>query len=121
MYGFAHGVMAGVIITFVLFGFILAWIYVAECKPPKKREVAKVSPTEGEEELSACMCVFIMGAFFIISFHLTLWTWGIAILARKRMDIKLTPKKIFINFGTVPSVIGISVFLMNVEIPKFPR
>ena len=28
-----------------------------------------------------------MGAFFIISFHLTLWTWGIAILARKRNDI----------------------------------
>ena len=66
MCGFAHGVMAGVIITFVLFSFILAWIYVAECKPPKKKEVAKVSPTEGEEELSACMCVIIMGAFFTI-------------------------------------------------------
>ena len=38
-----------------------------------------------------------MGSFFIISFHLVLWTWGIAILARKRNDIKLTVKKIFIN------------------------
>ena len=60
-----------------------------------------------------------MGAFFIISFHLTLWTWGIAILARKRNDIKLTIKKIFINFGTVPSAIGISLFLLNLELPTF--
>ena len=42
-----------------------------------------------------------MGAFFVISFHLVLWTWGISILARKRSDIKLTVRKIFINFGTV--------------------
>ena len=60
-----------------------------------------------------------MGAFFVISFHLTLWTWGIAILARKRNDIKLTVRKIFINFGTVPSAIGIILFLLPVEMPKF--
>ena len=60
-----------------------------------------------------------MGAFFVISFHLVLWTWGIAILARKRSDIKLTVRKIFINFGTVPSAIGISLFLLNFEMPKF--
>ena len=60
-----------------------------------------------------------MGAFFVISFHLVLWTWGIAILARKRNDIKLTVRKIFINFGTVPSAIGITLFLLNFEMPKF--
>ena len=63
MYGFAHGIMAGVIITFVLFGIILAWIYVAECKPPKK-EVAKASVVAGEDELSACMFVLLMVAVF---------------------------------------------------------
>ena len=60
-----------------------------------------------------------MGAFFVISFHLVLWTWGISILARKRSDIKLTVRKIFINFGTVPSAIGIILFLLNFEMPKF--
>ena len=64
MYEFAHGVMAGVIVTFVLFGIILAWIYVAECKPPKKREAAKASVLAGEDELSACMFVLLMGAVF---------------------------------------------------------
>ena len=63
------------------------------------------------------------GAFFIISFHLTLWTWGIAIYARKRPDIKLTPKKIFLNFGTVPCLIGVLLYVSQaipgVTIPDF--
>lgn len=58
-----------------------------------------------------------MGGFFIISFHLTVWTWGIAILARKRSDIKLTWKKILINYGTVPCTIGFLLYLFRVPIP----
>lgn len=54
-----------------------------------------------------------MGAFYVISFHLLLWTWGILILARGRDDIKLTPKKIFFNYGTVPCAIGILIFLLK--------
>ena len=54
-----------------------------------------------------------MGAFYVISFHLLLWTWGIMILARKRDDIKLTPKKIFFNYGTVPCAIGVAIFLLK--------
>lgn len=53
------------------------------------------------------------GAFFVVSFQLLLWTWGIIILARKRDDIKITPKKVILNFGTVPSAIGIALFLMK--------
>ncbi len=64
----------------------------------------------GEESL-------FMGAFFIVSFNLTLWTWGIAILARKRDDIKLTVKKIFLNYGTVPCAIGIVIYLLDLDLP----
>lgn len=52
-----------------------------------------------------------MGAFFVVSFNLLLWSLGISILARGRNDIKLTPKKIFLNLGTIPSAIGILLFL----------
>ncbi len=52
-----------------------------------------------------------MGAFFVVSFNLVLWTAGIALLAQKRPDIKLTPKKALLNYGTVPSVIGFVLFL----------
>lgn len=54
-----------------------------------------------------------MGAFYVIAFHLFIWTWGIMILARGREDIKLTPKKIFLNYGTVPCAIGLVIFLFK--------
>lgn len=52
-----------------------------------------------------------MGAFFVVSFNLVLWTWGLSILARKRSDIQLTPKKVLLNYGTVPCVVGILLYL----------
>lgn len=59
------------------------------------------------------------GAFFIVSFHLFVWTWGIMILARKRDDIKLTPKKILFNFGTMPCLIGFLIFISRIPLPDF--
>ena len=59
------------------------------------------------------------GAFFIVSFHLFVWTWGIMILARKRDDIKVTPKKILFNFGTMPCAIGFLIFISNIPLPDF--
>ena len=53
-----------------------------------------------------------MGAFYVISFHLFLWIWGIMILARGREDIKMTPKKALLNYGTVPCAIGLAVYLL---------
>ena len=60
-----------------------------------------------------------MAAFFIVSFNIVLWTWGIAIMARKREDIKLTPKKL-INFGTVPCTIGFLLFVCCKPFFNFP-
>ena len=54
-----------------------------------------------------------MGAFYVVFFNIFIWTWGIMILARERDDIKLTPKKILINYGTVPCAIGILLFLLQ--------
>ncbi len=54
-----------------------------------------------------------MGSFFVIGFHLFLWTWGILILGRGRDDIKLTPKKALLNFGTVPVLLGLAVYLLK--------
>lgn len=59
------------------------------------------------------------GAFYIISFHIFTWTWGIAILARGRGDIRITPKKALVNFGTIPSLIGILLFLSGIQLPEF--
>lgn len=54
-----------------------------------------------------------MGAFYVISFHLFLWTWGIIILARGREDIRMTPKKAIFNYGTIPCAIGVAMYLFK--------
>ena len=60
-----------------------------------------------------------LGVFFVISFQLTLWTWGLMILARKRTDIKIKLKQIIINKGTVPCAIGLVFFFLNNPLPEF--
>lgn len=59
------------------------------------------------------------GAFYVVSFHIFTWTWGLAILARGRDDIRITPKKALVNFGTIPSLIGIIIFLSGLQLPEF--
>lgn len=59
------------------------------------------------------------GAFYLIGFHMFLWTWGVLILSRGRDDIKPTPRKIFINYGTVPCFIGFALYLLNLPLPGF--
>lgn len=59
-----------------------------------------------------------LAAFYVISFHLFLWSWGIAVLGRGRDDIKLTPKKIFFNFGSVPCYLGVLVFLAMIPLRR---
>jgi predicted permease len=60
-----------------------------------------------------------VASFFIVSFNILLWIIGLGILARKRDDIKLTPKKMFINKGTVPALIGFCIFVIPAFAPSF--
>lgn len=57
-----------------------------------------------------------VSSFFIVGFNVLLWIIGLGIIARGREDIRLTPKKILINKGTVASLIGFIIFL----IPAIP-
>lgn len=65
-----------------------------------------------------------MASFLTFSFNILLWTWGLGIFARGRKDIKLNLKKVLLNFGTVPCVIGFIFYLLKapsiaIEIPEF--
>ena len=60
-----------------------------------------------------------LASFYVISFHLFMWSWGMVIIARKRSDIKLTVRKIFINFGSVPCLIGILLYMAVIPFPSF--
>ena len=113
----------------VLYGFafhiVLALIAFGVCQPLRKKlDEQKIS----EFSLVFANCAFIgfpifealfgqeglfMASFLVISFNVFMWTWGIAIFARKRKDIKITVKKVLLNFGTVPSVIGFALFVLQ--------
>lgn len=60
-----------------------------------------------------------MAAFNMMVFNTLMWTLGLSIFARKRNDIKLTLKQVFINKGSVPSVIGLAIFALPALIPDF--
>lgn len=54
-----------------------------------------------------------MASFYSIIFHVFAWTYGMIILGRDRSDIKLDPKKVILNFGTVPCTIGVLLYFIN--------
>ena len=54
-----------------------------------------------------------MGAFYILSLRIFLWTWGVLIFGRGRDDIHLTPRKALLNLGTVPCAIGFVFYLLK--------
>lgn len=60
-----------------------------------------------------------LAAFYIISFHMVMWSWGLAILARGRSDIRLNWRRILFNFGSVPCLIGVGIYLLAIPFPSF--
>ena len=61
----------------------------------------------------------LMAAFYVIGFNLMIWTWGLAVVGRGKDNIKITPKKMFLNFGTVPCAIGLAVFLSKMPFSDY--
>lgn len=128
--------LAGII---TLLGFVLHAVFALfayfSCKFIKNRDQGNIS----EFGIIFTNCAFIgfpifealfgpigrfMGAFFVVSFNVLIWTLGVAIFARGRDDIKLTLKKALINFGTIPCVIGFALYLLKnpaigFEMPAF--
>ena len=58
-----------------------------------------------------------LGAIYQLTFYFSVWSWGTAIFARKRKDIKLTAGKIFLNHGMIAAYIGIVLFVINIWYP----
>ncbi len=57
------------------------------------------------------------GSFFVIGFHVYLWTMGMWILSRGEDHIKLTPKKAIVNYGTIPCLAGLGLYLLKGAVP----
>ena len=61
------------------------------------------------------------GSFYVVAFNIFVWTWGMVILSRGRDDIRMTPRKVLLNYGTIPCAIGLILYFLTqwIEIPEF--
>lgn len=111
-----HGLMA-----------VIAYFACVKIKAPDERKITEFAMVFGN---IGFLGIPVLGAlfpengafvasYFVVSFNILLWVIGLGIIARKRNDIKLTVKKIFLNKGTVPSLIGFAVFLIPAFLPSF--
>jgi predicted permease len=57
-------------------------------------------------------------SFYIIIFNLVQWTYGMLILGRGRDNIKMNLKNVMVNYGTIPCLIGITLFLLRIRLPS---
>ncbi len=60
-----------------------------------------------------------LGAFYVVGFNLLIWTLGITILSRSSPSAKPTWKKALFNYGTIPCLIGLLIYILQVPIPIF--
>lgn len=59
------------------------------------------------------------GSFYVISFNIFMWSYGMVILGRERKDIKVSPLKMVLNYGTTPCLIGLALYIWQLKPPTF--
>lgn len=58
------------------------------------------------------------GAFYVIVFNVTCWTYGMVILHKANPAIKINFKKMLLNYGTVPCAIGLLFYVCRIQLPS---
>lgn len=53
-------------------------------------------------------------SFFVIIFNLVCWTYGQYVLSRANGSVKINPRAIFINYGTIPCMLGLLLYVLRV-------
>lgn len=57
------------------------------------------------------------GSFYIIAFNLVIWTYGIFIISKCSDDVKIKPINMILNYGTVPCILGIILYMLPWQLP----
>lgn len=57
------------------------------------------------------------GSFYVITFNILTWTYGMFLLSKANKDIKMSPKKMFVNYGTIPCLIGLVLYISQIKLP----
>ncbi len=66
------------------------------------------------------------GAFYVVSFNLSVWSYGMIVLSRAkdknagddgREQIKINPLKMVWNHGTTPCLLGLLIYVLQIKLP----
>ncbi|MBQ8578839.1 MAG: AEC family transporter [Clostridia bacterium] len=63
------------------------------------------------------------GAFYVVAFNLSVWSYGMIVLARAKgkhsggEQIKINPLKMVLNHGTTPCLLGFLLFVLQIKLP----
>ena len=58
-------------------------------------------------------------SIYVLTFNIYAWTWGMFILGKGRDDVKIKPKNMILNFGTIPCLIGMVLYVVQLPVPDF--
>ncbi len=109
------------------FTIALAFILFARIKDIDERKIYQFAFT-------FCNCAFIgfpileslfgeiglfYGAFYVVSYNIGVWSFGVWLMSRGKAESGVTPRKIFINSGTVPCAIGLGLYIAQIPLPAF--
>lgn len=110
----AHGVMAGIA--------FLSTLWIAPLRIRKITEFAIVFGNcgfFGFPLIEACLGAkgLFLAAFWVFSYNIVVWTYGIFLLSRANPSMHLSLRKALVNFGTVPSMIGLLLYISKGFLP----
>lgn len=84
--------------------------------------------------LTFCNCAFIgfpiieslfgeiglfYGAFYVVSYNIGAWSFGVWLMSKKENGARVTPIKILVNAGTVPCAVGLALYILQIPLPDF--
>ncbi len=84
--------------------------------------------------LTFCNCAFIgfpiieslfgeiglfYGAFYVVSYNIGAWSFGVWLMSRDKEGGGITPLRILVNAGTVPCAIGLALYILQIPLPDF--
>ena len=58
------------------------------------------------------------GSFYVIVYNLVVWTYGMYVLSKANKDIKMSFKKVILNYGTVPCIIALIIYSFGIKVPE---
>lgn len=56
-------------------------------------------------------------SFYVVTFNLLAWSYGVTVIARGRKDIKINWLKLIFNYASTPCLVGLLFYILQIKLP----